>query len=95
MEKDRILIKAGRVIDPANKVDDTLDILIEDSRIAKVSKIIEDEAGKIINAEGKLIMPGLVDMHVHLREPGREDKETICSATKAALRGGVTSLLRA
>ena len=89
----KILIKNGRVIDPINNLDETLDILVEDSKISKVARSIKADADKIIEAEGKIVMPGCVDMHVHLREPGREDKETICSATKAALHGGVTTLL--
>jgi len=89
----KILIKAGRVIDPANKIDEVMDILVEDTRIAKIAKSIEAEADQIIEAQGKIVMPGIVDMHVHLREPGREDKETIYSGTKAALAAGVTSVL--
>ena len=89
----KILIKNGRVIDPLNNLDEDKDILVEDSKISKVAKNIQEDADKIIEADGKIVMPGCVDMHVHLREPGREDKETICSATKAALHGGVTTLL--
>ncbi|MDI6606022.1 MAG: dihydroorotase [Candidatus Omnitrophota bacterium] len=89
----KLLIKGGRVIDPANKLDQALDILIEDSRIAKVAKNITASAALTLEAGAKLVLPGLVDMHVHLREPGREDKETVESGTTAALKGGVTSLL--
>lgn len=89
----KILIKSGRVVDPANNIDEVLDMLVEDARISQVSGNIKAEADKIIEAQGKIVMPGLVDMHVHLREPGREDKETILSGTKAALAGGVTSVL--
>ena len=89
----KILIKGGRVVDPANNIDGTMDILVENATISKVAKNISEGADKIIDAAGKIIMPGIVDMHVHLREPGREDKETIASGTKAALRGGVTSVL--
>jgi len=89
----KTLIKSGRVVDPANKIDEVMDILVEDSSISKVAKNIKAQADKVIEAQGKIVMPGLVDMHVHLREPGREDKETICSATLAALAGGVTSVL--
>jgi len=89
----KLLIKNGHVVDPANNVDGIWDILIEDTKISKVAKNINAEADKIIDVAGKIVMPGLVDMHVHLREPGREDKETIASATKAALHGGVTSML--
>lgn len=93
MEKEKILIKGGRVIDPGNKIDDILDILIADSKISKVSKSIKPEGARVLDATGKIIIPGLVDMHVHLREPGREDKETIYTATRAALHGGVTTVL--
>jgi len=89
----KILIKNGRVIDPANNIDAVCDILIENSRISKVEKNIRPEAEQIIDAADKIVMPGIVDMHVHLREPGREDKETIASGTLASLCGGVTSLL--
>lgn len=92
MEENRLLIKGGRVIDPANNLDEVTDILVEGALIAKVSKNIRG-CDKIIDASGKLVIPGLVDMHVHLREPGREDKEDILSGTNAALHGGVTSLL--
>jgi len=88
-----ILIKNGRVVDPANNLDEILDILIEDGLIAKVGANIRTQAKEIIDATGTIVMPGLVDMHVHLREPGREDKETIATGTAAAAKGGVTSVL--
>ena len=87
------LIKNGHIIDPANKIDDIQDIFIEKSRIARVAKNLKVETDDIIDATGKLVMPGIVDMHVHLREPGREDKETVLTGTSAALKGGVTSCL--
>jgi len=89
----KLLIKNGRVVDAANKIDDVLDILVEDSRIVRLGPGIEDKADQVIDATAKIVMPGIVDMHVHLREPGREDKETVSSATRAALKGGVTSVL--
>ncbi len=89
----KILIKNGHVIDPANNLDANLDILVENSKISQVAKNITADAEQTIEAIGKIVMPGLVDMHVHLREPGREDKETVASGTRAALRGGVTSVL--
>jgi len=89
----KILIRNGRVIDPANNIDTISDILIENSKIAEVRKTIKTKSDSTIDAAGKIVMPGLVDMHAHLREPGREDKETIASATAAALKGGVTSVL--
>lgn len=88
-----ILIKNGRVIDPANKIDAILDIFIQDNKISQVAPDIQSAAQIIIDATDKIVAPGIVDMHVHLREPGREDKETIASATAAAAKGGVTSVL--
>ncbi len=88
-----ILIKNGRVIDPANKIDAVLDIFIQDNKISKVAKNIQVSAETIIDAANKIVAPGIVDMHVHLREPGREDKETVATATLAAAKGGVTTVL--
>ena len=88
-----ILIKNGRVIDPANKIDAVLDIFIQNDKISRVAQDIQAQAETIIDAANKIIIPGIVDMHVHLREPGREDKETIASATAAAAKGGVTTVL--
>lgn len=89
----KYLIKNGRVIDPANSVDDTLDILTSDGKIAKIAAKLEAKADKIIDAKDKIIAPGLVDMHVHLREPGREDKETVKTGTAAAIEGGFTTIV--
>ncbi|MCU0651356.1 MAG: dihydroorotase [Candidatus Omnitrophica bacterium] len=89
----KLLIKSGRVIDPANNIDSVLDVLIENGKVACLQKEITSKADKIIDASAKIVIPGIVDMHVHLREPGREDKETVASGTQAALKGGVTSLL--
>ena len=89
----KILIKNGRVVDPANNIDGIYDILVENDKISEVAKNITASADNIIDAADKIVMPGIVDMHVHLREPGREDKETITTGTMAALRGGVTSIL--
>ncbi|MDD5155203.1 MAG: dihydroorotase [Candidatus Omnitrophica bacterium] len=89
----RLLIKGGRVIDPANNLDIIADILAQDSKISRIAKNIRAEADKVIDAKGMIVMPGIIDMHVHLREPGREDKETVATATKAALKGGITTVL--
>lgn len=89
----KILIKNGLVVDPSSGFNDVMDILVENSLISRVEKNIQDVCDTLIDATDKIVMPGLVDMHVHLREPGREDKETVSSGTKAALRGGVTSVL--
>jgi dihydroorotase len=89
-----ILIKNGRVIDPANGIDTKLDVLLSGGKIARLAKpgsILADGA-EIIDASGKLVAPGLIDMHVHLREPGFEYKETIATGTAAASAGGFTSV---
>lgn len=88
-----ILIKGGQVIDPANKIDAVMDILIENNKISKIAKNIQAKTETIIDAENKIVAPGIIDMHVHLREPGREDKETVATATLAAAKGGVTTVL--
>lgn len=89
----KLLIKNGRVIDPANDKDEILDILVEGAQISKVAENINCPAEKTIDATDKIIIPALVDLHVHLREPGREDKETVLSATQAALKGGIATVL--
>jgi len=89
----KILIKSGQVIDPANKTDEVLDILIAKGKIEKIAKSINAEGAEVIDAKGKIVAPGLVDLHVHLREPGREDEETIASGAKAAAKGGFTTVL--
>ena len=87
-----ILIKNGHLVDPANQKDVVCDILIQDDKIAKVAANITDNEAQVIDATGKYVMPGLIDLHVHLREPGFEYKETIETGTKAAAHGGVTSI---
>jgi len=91
----RILIAGGRVIDPANRRDAVLNLLIEDGRIAEVASPgvqPAPSADRVLDARGKVVCPGFVDLHVHLREPGREDMETIATGTRAAARGGFTSV---
>ncbi len=89
-----ILIKNGHIIDPANKVDEKLDLLISDGKIAKLGKPDSISTGdaQVVDASGKLVVPGLIDMHVHLREPGFEYKETIATGTAAAKAGGFTAV---
>ncbi len=89
-----ILIKNGHIIDPANKIDDKLDLLVSDGKIAKIGKpgTISANGAQVIDAGGKLVVPGLIDMHVHFREPGFEYKETIATGTAAAKAGGFTSV---
>ena len=91
----RILIAGGRVIDPANRRDAVLNLLIEGGRIAEVASPgahPAPAADRVLDARGKIVCPGFVDLHVHLREPGREDMETIATGTRAAARGGFTSV---
>ncbi len=88
----RLLIKNGRVIDPASNTDDTLDILIEKKEIIAIETKIDDESAKTIDASRMVVTPGFVDMHVHLREPGYEHKETIKTGALAAAKGGFTSI---
>jgi len=89
-----ILIKNGHIIDPANKVDERLDVLVSDGKISRLGKpgSLPANGSQVIDAEGKFIVPGLIDMHVHLREPGYEYKETIATGTAAAKAGGFTSV---
>lgn len=88
-----LLIKNGRVIDPASKFDAVADVLVTDGKVKKIVKDISENADKIIDASGLVVTPGLVDIHVHFREPGREDMETLETGSKAALAGGVTSVV--
>jgi dihydroorotase len=89
---DRILIKNGRVIDPASSTDAVTDLMIEGGLIVRMGSGLSASDSTEINAEGMLVFPGLVDMHVHLREPGEEHKETIESGTKSAAAGGFTTI---
>ncbi len=87
-----LLIKNGHVIDPANGIDKKCDVLIVDEKIAAVGEI-EKSAQKVIDAAGKLVTPGLIDIHVHFREPGDEEEETIASGSAAAVAAGFTSVV--
>jgi len=89
-----LLIRGGRVIDPAQDIDRIADLRIVDGRIAGIGPgdTGAARAEETIDAAGMIVTPGLIDMHVHLREPGREEDETIASGTKAALAGGFTSV---
>lgn len=87
-----ILIKNGRVINPASGLDDVMDVLIENGKVKEIAKSIKGTF-ETIDATNKIVCPGFVDLHVHLREPGFEDKETIETGTKAAVAGGVTTVV--
>ena len=92
-----LLLKGGRIIDPSRGLDKTGDLLIEDGRISGVDKTPPcpppDKGGNTIDCAGLVIAPGLIDMHVHLREPGYENKETIATGAKAAAAGGFTTIV--
>jgi len=90
--KMSLLIKGGRVVDPMSGTDEILDIFIRGEKILKIGKGITFSAKKIIDATDSIVIPGLIDMHTHLRDPGREDEETIRSGTLAAARGGFTTI---
>src|SRR6266852_202335 len=88
------LLKGGRLIDPVNGRDGAFDLLIDDDRIARVDRDLPVEAGVSVVAipSGLVVCPGLIDMHVHLREPGQEHKETVATGTAAAVAGGFTAV---
>ncbi len=88
----RLLIKGGHLIDPAQNLDEPADLLIENGRVARVGRNLKAEQAEILDAKGKVITPGFIDLHVHLRTPGQEHKETILSGSRAAVRGGFTTV---
>ena len=88
-----ILIKNGRVINPATKTDEEADVLIEDDKVLEIKKDIDRKADQVIEADGCYVMPGFIDMHVHFRDPGLEYKEDIFTGMAAAAHGGYTSVL--
>src|SRR5262245_55370515 len=85
-------ITNGRVIDSAQRLDQVTDLWLQGDRVLGVGARPDLVAARTIDATGKIVCPGLIDMHVHLREPGREEDETIATGTAAALAGGVTSV---
>ena len=87
-----LLIKNGHVIDPEIKLDMVRDVLIRDDRIVRVDENISDAADEVIDANGMYVMPGFIDLHVHLRDPGLTYKETLATGGAAAARGGVTTI---
>ncbi len=91
MPDGRTLIAGGRVIDPANRLDKQTNLLLENRKVAYLGPD-RPRADTVIDANGLLVTPGLIDMHVHLREPGHEEEETIASGTRAAAAGGFTSV---
>src|SRR2546423_1560816 len=87
------LLKGGRVVDPVNGRDGAFDVLVDGDRIARVGRDLPVERGTTVVEipSGLIVCPGLIDMHVHLREPGQEHKETVATGTAAAVAGGFTA----
>lgn len=88
----KLLIKGGRVIDPSQGLDEVTDLLVEDGRVYAIGNDVSAEGADVFQASGLVVSPGFIDLHVHLREPGEEYKETIASGLKAAVVGGFTSI---
>jgi dihydroorotase len=89
----KTLLKGGRVIDPANGRDGEMDVLIEDGAIARVERALPAEGAEVFDMHpGWIVSPGLIDIHVHLREPGQEHKETVATGTMSAVAGGFTAV---
>src|SRR5438067_12388733 len=86
-----LLITNARIVDPSQQLDGRADLLIEDGRIARVDKKIKANVD-VVDAEGLVVVPGFIDLHTHLREPGQEHKETIATGTRAAVAGGYTAV---
>ncbi len=87
-----LLIRGGRVIDPASRLDARVDILVENGRITQIGDGLKAKAAEVLDATGCVVTPGFIDIHTHLREPGREDKETIATGAQAAAAGGFTAV---
>ncbi|MBI4227354.1 MAG: dihydroorotase [Candidatus Omnitrophica bacterium] len=92
MAPTKLLLRGGRVVDPANRVDTTADLLIEGERIAAVGDRLSASGAEVVEADGQIVFPGFIDLHVHLRSPGREEKETVATGTRAAAKGGFTTI---
>ncbi len=88
----QLIIRQGRIVDPSQKLNKVMDLGVEDGRVVEIAPKISKKARKEVDARGLIVMPGFIDMHVHLREPGREDAETIETGSNAAARGGFTAV---
>ncbi len=87
-----LILRGGHIIDPASGVERAADVLIDDGRVAALEPSLPLDGHQVVDARGLLVAPGLVDMHVHLRDPGQTHKEDIASGTAAAVRGGMTTI---
>jgi dihydroorotase len=90
--KANVLIKGGRIIDPASGLDRVADLLLTDGKVARIDSSINEPGAEVIDAAGLIVCPGLIDIHVHFREPGDEEEETIATGSAAAVAGGFTSV---
>lgn len=88
----RLLLKGARVVDPSQGKDALLDVLVADGRIEQLGARLAPRGAQVLELKGRIVCPGFIDLHTHLREPGREDKETIASGTRAAAAGGFTAV---
>lgn len=88
----RLLIKGGRVIDPSRRIEKVADLLIEDGRVKALGSDLAGDGAEVFDAAGLVVAPGFIDLHVHLREPGQEYKETIATGAAAAVAGGFTAI---
>ncbi len=89
----RLLVRGGRLVDPGQDLDARRDLLLEDGRVARLAERIEPARGdEVLDADGCVVAPGLIDIHVHLREPGQEAKETVATGARAAVTGGFTAV---
>ena len=88
----KLLLRNGRVVDPAAGLDDALDVLVEDGKVARIEPKIPARGAEVIDLGGLVVCPGFIDLHVHLREPGQEWKETVATGTAAAAAGGFTGV---
>lgn len=88
----KLLLKNGRVVDPSQNIDEVMDVLLEDGKVAALGKDLKAGDGQVYDASGKVVAPGFIDMHTHLREPGLEAKECIRTGTMAAAAGGITTV---
>jgi dihydroorotase len=92
MSEDRLLLRGGRVIDPGRALDAELDVLLVNGDVAEVDTRVAARGAEVMDVAGLVVCPGFIDLHTHLREPGREDKETIATGTRAAAAGGFTAV---
>ena len=88
-----LLLRGGTIVDPVQGLEKRADLLVEKGKVARLGRIRGKKSWKVVDASGWIVAPGFVDMHVHLREPGREDKETILTGSQAAAAGGMTSIV--